>query len=205
MKTLIVAFSIFIIPVLGLSQSVDNKAENLGLISELVYIKLSSEDVAIRLSHDTITGQTEKNKYINYYNEIKIITDQIIIQLITDCRLNNSISYYKKIDQLLVRKTIDQSGENDVKNPKLKGYVKNLKRVSLINSQLNDYNPQKRPGLKFAFPSISSLGDIKAILDFITATIKDISENKAKRVEKLVDILNSLRLKSSQELLKDKF
>nr|MBK9651827.1 hypothetical protein [Bacteroidota bacterium] len=113
---------------ISIVQAQDSKAENLGLVSELVFIKLTSENLAIRIVNDTLIKEEDKIKFVNLYNDVKIISDQVILQLMTDSRRKNSLRYFKKIDNLLVAKTITQIEESDLSKMKLNGYIKNLKK-----------------------------------------------------------------------------
>jgi len=192
------------------AQNTDNKAENLGIVSELVYLKLTSENLAIRIVNDTLISEQDKIKFVNLYNDTKVITDQIIVQLISDCRRKNRLKYLRKLDKLFVSKTISQVEESDFKNDKLKGYVKNLKKANIVYFKLIAFKTTDKPnenpllniGLKGFFPAAMSMEELTGVLSFITGTIKDIRESKEKKVEKLTNILNDLRLSPLQDLAK---
>ncbi|MFW9973272.1 MAG: hypothetical protein ACFFDF_24015 [Candidatus Odinarchaeota archaeon] len=195
---------------MSFGQSVENKAENLGLMSELIYIKITSENYAIRIINDTLIKQVDKIKFVNLYNDTKAITDQIIVQLIADSRRKNSLRFVRKLDNLLVKKNINQISEIDFHNKKLKGYVKNIKKSAITYSQLMDFkitddstkNPLNILGIKGFFPSAISGEELTGMLSFVTATIKDVKESKEKKVEKLTEILDNLRLSPLQDLAK---
>lgn len=186
------------------------KAENLGLISELVFVKLTSENYAIRTVNDTSISNLDKIRFVNLYNDTKVISDQIIVQLISDCKRRNSIKYFKKLDALFLSKTITQISESDFKNPKLKGYCNNLKKMNSVYSRLIAFKTSSKPtknllnnlSLNGFFVEKASVEEGIGVLSFITSAIKDIKESKEKKVEKLTSILNELRLVSLQDLAK---
>ena len=197
---------------ISIVQAQDSKAENLGLVSELVFIKLTSENLAIRIVNDTLIKEEDKIKFVNLYNDVKIISDQVILQLMTDSRRKNSLGYFKKIDNLLVEKTITQIEESDLSKMKLKGYIKNLKKINLVYSKLMAFKTSDKPNespllnisLKGFFPATMTVEELTGVLSFVTATIKDIRESKEKKVEKITIILNEVRLSSLQDLAKGK-
>lgn len=197
---------------ISIVQAQDSKAENLGLVSELVFIKLTSENLAIRIVNDTLIKEEDKIKFVNLYNDVKIISDQVILQLMTDSRRKNNLGYFKKIDNLLAEKTITQIEESDLSKMKLKGYIKNLKKINLVYSKLMAFKTSDKPNespllnisLKGFFPATMTVEELTGVLSFVTATIKDIRESKEKKVEKITIILNEVRLSSLQDLAKGK-
>lgn len=197
---------------ISFAQTQDSKAENLGLSSELVFIKLTSENLAIRIVNDTLIKEDDKIKFVNLYNDLKVISDQVILQLITDCRRKNNLRYFKKIDNLLVDKNVTQIEESDLGDSKLKGYIKNLKKIHLVYNKLMAFKTSDKPNdnpllnmsLKGFFPPAASVEELTGVLSFVTATIKDIRESKEKKVEKITTILNDVRLSSLQDLAKGK-
>ena len=60
------------------------RLEKLGLISELVYLKNSTENTAIRILKDSTIQESTKIKFIDSYNTLKTMSDQWILQLIAD-------------------------------------------------------------------------------------------------------------------------
>lgn len=197
---------------ISIVQAQDSKAEKLGLISELVFIKLTSENLAIRIVNDTLIKEDDKIKFVNLYNDIKVISDQVILQLITDSRRKNCLKYFNKIDNLLVDKNITQIEESDLSKMKLKGYINNLKKINAVYNKLMAFKTSDKPNenpllnmsLKGFFPIAMSVEDITGVLSLVTSTIKDIRESKEKKVEKITTILNEVRLLSLQDLVKGK-
>jgi hypothetical protein len=212
MKKNIAIILICLLASISIVQAQDSKAENLGLVSELVFIKLTSENLAIRIVNDTLIKEEDKIKFANLYNDVKVISDQVILQLMTDSRRKNSLRYFKKIDNLLVNKNINQIEESDLSKMKLKGYIKNLKKINSVYNKLMAFKTSDKPNenpllnmsLKGFFPATMSVEELTGVLSFVTATIKDIRESKEKKVEKITSILNEVRLTSLQDLAKGK-
>lgn len=197
---------------ISIAQNQDSKAENLGLISELVFIKLTSENLAIRIINDNQITEKDKINFVNLYNSLKVITDQIILQLIVDCRQRNSINYFKKIDNILSIKIISDLDELDLDKQKLKGYIKNLKKLNAAYKRLSVFKTSDKPNedplqnlsLRGFSLDKASLPDLTGVLSFVTATIKDIKESKEKKVEKIATMLNEVRLSNLEVLVKAK-
>lgn len=177
-----------------LSKAQNNKAENLGLISELTFIKQTSENLAISIINDTLIKEEEKIKVINHYNNLKVISDQVILQLMTDCRRKNNLKYFKKLDKLLLAKTIDQISNTDLNCVKLNGYIKNLTKINEVYNKLININ--RNPSLPIA--------EFTGAITLITSTIKDIRADNEKIVEKITSILNEVRISPIQNLNKVK-
>jgi len=184
------------------------KADNLGLVSEIAFIKMTSENLAIRVLNDTSVSEVDKVILANYYTDVKIITDQVLLQLIADSRSKNNVKYYKKLDKLIVKKTVNEISESDLKRPKLQGYIKALKKLESSFSQIQNYKITETPdidplselNLKGFFPTSASVEELTGALTLVTSTIKDIREGKEKKVEKITSVLNELRLSSIQDL-----
>jgi hypothetical protein len=183
------------------------KATNLGIVSELTFYKLSAENLAISILNDTTVSKVSKFAFLQEYNELKIVSDQILLQLIADLKRRNRIKYYKKLDDLYTQSSIAKPKIEDVKIEKVKSYVYNLMKVDTtfksvldrgksIMADIKESNPNK------AFITTPSLAELTGALGFFTATIKDIRESREKKVEKICVILNDLRLKAVQDLLK---
>jgi hypothetical protein len=182
-----------------LSKAQSNKAENLGLISELTFIKQTSENLAISIINDTLIKEEEKIKVINHYNNLKVISDQVILQLMTDCRRKNNLRYFKKLDKLLVKKTINEIGNSDLNSDKLNGYVKNLTKINEVYNKLININLDSTiDASNFTF------AEFTGAITLITTTIKDIRADNEKKVEKITSILNEVRISPIQNLNKVK-
>lgn len=197
MRQLIIFIGLLIF---GYSFGQSAKAERLGLIGELVFIKYSSESKAleiISLAKNPLEG-------IQKYNDVRIMADQIIVQLISDSHKKTNISVFKNLDALLVSNSIQKIEEDNLSDNKIKGYIESLKKLEKINNeflklQIAIDSPKGNRG------NVKSLSVEQgiAVFDAITKVAKDIKEAREKKVEKIVTILNDLRLKSIQDLSKN--
>ena len=212
MKKIIALILITLLAKTSFAQDQDSKAENLGLISEFVFIKLTSENLAIRIVNDDLITEKDKIRFVNLYNDTKVITDQVILQLIADSRRNNNLRYFKEIDKLLLNTNITDIKESELTNKKLKGYIKNLNKINSVYTKLKTFATSDKPNesplqnmsLKGFSTMTTSIPDLTGVLNFVTATVKDIRESKEKKVEKISTMLNEVRLSSLKDLVKDK-
>jgi hypothetical protein len=180
------------------------KVEKLGLISELVYLKMNTEHFAIRITNDSIIADTTKMSFVKQYNTAKTLLDQILLQLIADCRGKNSLKYYKKLDKQFSKKKFADINPDDFKKRKLKSYLVNLKIVSAYFTRLNSFKIEDEVELismEGFLPAAITAAEITGAMSFITSTIKDARESRQKKVEKITEMLNELRLNPVQQLL----
>jgi len=212
MKKILALVLVILLAKTSFAQDQDSKAENLGLISELVFIKLTSENLAIRIVNDDLIKEKDKIRFVNLYNNTKIITDQFILQLIADSRRKNSLGYFKKIDKLLIEASIMNIKDSEITDRKLKGYIKNLIKINSVYTKLRTFetsdkpneNPLQNMSLKGFFQMTTTIPELTGALSFVTATVKDIRESKEKKVEKISTMLNEVLLSSLEDLVKDK-
>jgi hypothetical protein len=192
---------------ISFAQTNQTKATNLGIVSELVYIKLNSENLAIRILNDSTIDEEVKLSFLNKYTMLKTVSDQILLQLIADLKRRNKIKFYKKLDNVFTKNSIATATSNDVNHKKLKSYIDNFRKIDqnfqvVELSGANIVNQGKQSSFKSFLPSAASVEELTGVLSFVTATIKDVRESREKKVEKICVILNDLRLKAVQDLLK---
>jgi hypothetical protein len=208
MKKLISVLILCFLSLTIIGQSTDNKAEKMGLFSELVFIKSSSENFALRIVNDSLINRNDSIRFVILYNDTKTITDQVIIQLIASSKRKNNLRFVRRLDNLLFKNTIYQIQESGLKGYKLKCFIVNLKKAELIHSKLMNFTPSAKPTEKpnknsnklTFFPSSITGEEFTGMLSFMTSAIKDIYERKEKKVEKISEMLNDLRLVRLQEL-----
>lgn len=192
------------------SQSTLNKVKKLGIVSELVYIKYSSENYATRILNDSTIPENFKKQFVNIYQQTKTTSDQILIQLISDIKRKNSIRFFKKLDRLFLKKEYSEITIQDFRNKKMKSYIAALQSLYTTHNNLLDFQTSQMTSkelidslsLKGFFPSSASLEEITGVLSFVTSTVKEIRETKEKKVEKISTILESLRLEVLKSLIK---
>lgn len=216
-----------------LSSANAQKLSGLGLVSELAYFKNQSENLLLvqitkldgqkkakqiadaiivdGLKHiskvDSIKAMaelkkskkiadsiyvSERNGFIIDYLRMKTLMDQFILQLSSNMYSKNSTCIYKKVDKLVK----DFTGSELVVKEKLKPYYDGYKELGLQLSVLEDR--KKRLGsLNFV------IEDPLAEIELGVAIIKDVREANEKKVNNIVEILQSLRLSKVSEVLKD--
>lgn len=188
-----------------------NEEQNLrvGLVSELVQIKVRSENILIRVLQDSTVADQDKRKVVSAYIDVKILADQLIMQLISDCRAKNRLGFYKKIDKLFVEKKASAKLEGDFKRKKLQNYQSLINRLlkefkGLVNILEDTPEPKlfESLGYKGLFSSRPSLEEATGVLSFVSSTIKDARESRQNKVEKVTAILVELRLAPLQDLMK---
>jgi len=180
-----------------------NKLEKMGLISELVYIKYSSEAIVCHY-YDTVPHSTANNSLLFLYNTTRIMVDQMLLQLKADMNENNSVRFYKKLDKLLTENALS-SLDASQSTGKMKAYINGILKISAIrDSLLSKYPLDMSDKNKIPDKSIfaSTTSDVAGIWTAINATIKQNEDSKATKVTAISTLLDSLRLTSVKELTK---
>ena len=184
------------------------KLENLGLVSELIYIKLSAENHAAFFLNNKL-AKPDKDELVNKYARVKTAYDQVILQLIADSRAMNSIKYFKQIDEAIYTADISSLDPKYFKN-KTGSYLVNLKLANASFQKLIDFSPAILPSAEPA-PKQQEKGilplssdELLGIGSFINDALKDIREAKVKKVDGIIAILNELRLSPVRELVNPK-
>ncbi len=162
------------------------KLERLGFISELVYIKYSSEAI-LNSVDDSLHQNPIDTKLIPLYNITRIMVDQLVLQLEADMKVNNSTRYYKQLDKLLTKNNLYDL-DIDQEKGKIKSYIIGLLQINKAhNNLLNNYQGKSRL-LK------EGLTEAIDIWNVVNTIIKQHSEAKASKVAAICTILDSLRL-----------
>lgn len=169
----------------------DNEFPNLGMISQLVEIKHTSEAYLSSTLADTSKSNDYKLTARKNYNEIRVKIDRIIYQLAADMRAKNSIKTYKQLNKYY--KTHKFSECENVKTC-YKPYAMALESAhkEYVTYKYN-INPENKPEKELveAITSIAELG---------WTIINDIIEMRGQKVDGIVEILNNLRLSPPSEL-----
>jgi hypothetical protein len=193
-KKFLLSFFLLLFCVLAFGQK---KVENLGLVSELVYIKYCSEAVMIRYKDNVqIRGE---------YNNLRINLDQVLLQLKADIQSANCLKYYRKLDRILRKNSINSFDCNTISNRRVRSYVKGLQVVnddfdSLKKKQSSTYDDL----LKIDKGVISDITSAETILSSALSIIKSYEDIKKDKVNFVCSTLDSLRLSSVSELTKKK-
>lgn len=154
---------------------------NLGMISQLVEIKYSSEAYLSHVLEDGSISDEEKLTALRNYNEVRIQIDRIIYQLSADMRTNNSIKTYKRLNKYY--RSHKFSDSVDVKKC-YENYAYALAKA--YGTYKEKINPDKK--------SFIEIDSVLALAEFGWTIIKDIHEMRGNKVDGIVEILNNLRL-----------
>ena len=197
--------------ILIISHSVytQNKQEKLGLIGELTYLKLTAENQGLIKLNDSILTSYDKSRFINLYNNMKVLSDQFLLQYISELNKRNSLRLYKKMDNLLFTKRLSEVTNADLNNKKLEQFKSALVKVQAAHNELINFkktpdSDQPVLSTQSFWPAAITLAEITGALTFVTSTLKSIKEGNQKKVEKIASMLEASRLKSPQELINPK-
>ena len=184
--------TIFFIAALSTNIFAANKElPNLGMISQLVEIKYSSEAYLSNVLEDKTKSEADKLTARKNYNSVRVQIDRIIYQLAADMRTKNSIKTYKRLNKYY--KTHKLSESANVKEC-YKSYA------SALETAYKTYEEKINPdvnGQEIAFIEIDA---VISIAELGWTIIKDIHEMRGQKVDGIVEILNNLRLNPPSEL-----
>lgn len=174
-QLLLIVFCIISLPIWAQQKA------NLGFVSFLTYVKITAEQKVAECSDDKVTNKVE---IIKAYNELRVLHEQLMVQLIADIKLKNSLKLYKELDQIY-------KGDNTVTS-----HYKSL--FDDVDAKLKAI---PKPDRNKRITELA-VGDITDIATLVYGIIKDIQENHQKKVDGICEILNNLRLNSPIELTK---
>lgn len=201
-KTIILVIITSLFP--HLNSNAQNQFPKLGIIAELAYIKYSSENYLWSVINKSPTKpdnesevkalNNQKAEAIKKYLNVKMAYDQILLQLATHLKQKNNLRVYKKLDDELTIHTMSEisTNLNDKESNKYASALKNA--YNLYKSLI----PQE-PLVLTSFADVG-LSDITGIITLGIDTIKDARDFRAKKVELICNILDSLRLTNVESL-----
>ena len=168
---------------------------NLGLVSQLVEVKYISEAWLAKVVSDTARAKVPRDSALMYYNDIRIQLDRIICQLTADMVEHNSVRIYRRLNTFYSRHRFsDTSGAAQSVLP----YI--LAFNDLQNSFKSAINPDKS---EQRFELLTS-ATILSIVNTGWTVLKGIKEQRGKKVDGIVELLNNLRLNAAGDLSKIK-
>jgi hypothetical protein len=184
------------------------KAEYLGVIAELSFIKNSSENLARRVINDTSISDRDKINFVILYNDLKAISDQIISQIIADSRRKNHLKNYKLIDDLFCFYKISEMNGIMTTNAKVKTYLMHFTSINFLHTQLLDFRSASNPNEKISLTANlsglfeyhhSQVSDNNAVT-LSTQTILTRRAVREIRVSNVTRLLESTKLSPIQDL-----
>lgn len=123
----IILFSLSLQPL-----SAQKRLENLGLVSELQYIKTTSENYLNSYLDNPKAEKAKVTVAITNYLEIKSIYDQLTLQLIADLKACGNMKTYNRIDKLLLTYKSKDLITKKHAPAKLKQFCSNLKEADIL-------------------------------------------------------------------------
>lgn len=202
MKTKLLLIGILSL-VMTLPMVAQDKVQKLGLVSELAYIKYSSEWEVVELLAYYKPSQKDSVKMLTYYYTVLSTVNQFICQLQADMVSNNCVTTYKKIDKLLKKYPINNTCHS--KNKKIQQYIDALQVIQAASDSCRIfYETTTRSGDKKRFTITAALAIIStasSILSTNMGIVKSIQEMKTTKVTGISTILEKLKLSAPSELL----
>lgn len=169
---------------------ITENSKKMGFVAYLTQLKYKSEFQLSKLVNNSqYSIQIDKAEEFNKtYNLLKINIDILINQMSADLYQSNRLRLYKATDNYIKANRKFPS--------KYSSYGDCLERIKALSSSLEFKTYSGMAGVAIA--DWSSLGTL--VLD----VVKMEQENRQKKVEKIVSILNQLRLKNIAELKVEK-
>jgi hypothetical protein len=193
------------------SASISNQHSKLGFISQLVFNKGAAEQTMIAMINDTafydhtpyhkITDDEKKKLQANakemdrLYNNIRLKTDQLLLQLSADMIRKNGKRPYKLIDNSFKSKgnTTGLSAENE--------YRKILDAIDKdISAFYAIYHNFKNPGAGAPFKALLSVDNILSMTEQAWTIIASARDAREKKVAGITGMLDKLRLNAISDL-----
>jgi hypothetical protein len=171
----------------------DKDLPNLGVISQLVEIKYTSEAYLSKIFNDKNKSEDEKLTARKNYNAVRVQIDRIIYQLAADMRTKNSIKAYRKLNRYY--KSHKLSETESVKNC-YKPYALALENAYKI------YKEKINPDVGGQEKAFIKDDAVISILELGWTVIKEINEMRGQKVDGVIEILDNLRLNPPSELYK---
>lgn len=178
--------------------------DGLGMISEMVKLKVDAESAFVLLTMDPKMDQQKKMEAIIAYGKVKLPIDQFIAQLSADMKQKNSIRVYKKLQKHY--KSHQLSIPTGLKE-KFLPYGNKLEQATMGLTEL------LKVGSTEAVIAVEEGGDQKALdvgvgieLAFAAVELgwsiaKDVEEMKGKKVDGISTLLASVALAPAKDLL----
>ena len=173
----------------------DKDPVNLGLVSQLVEIKYITEAYLSKIVADSDKSSAQKDSALIRYNDVRIQVDRIIFQLTADMVANNSVKIYRRLNGYYAKHRLS---ETEGAGGAVLMYAMAFR--DLHGSYQTNIFPGK-PGLRAELISAST---ILSVASTGWTILKGIREQRGKKVDGIVELLNNLRLNPPAELLKGK-
>jgi hypothetical protein len=192
--------------VMTLPMMAQNKVQKLGLVSELAYIKYSSEWVVAELLTYRNLLPKDSIKMVTYYYTVLSTVNQFICQLQADMASNNSVTTYKKIDNLLKKSPLNNACHS--KNKKIRRYIEALQVIQTASDSCRIFYETTTKALQTTRSSdekrltaaLAIMSTASGILSTNVGIVKNIQEMKITKVTGISTILEKLKISAPSEL-----
>lgn len=175
------------------------RLNNLGLISDLVYMKANAENLFSLIMNDSCINSTDKDKLLPRYINVKTQVDQFVFQLNADLRTNGNLRLYKRLNKdIIEKKTSD-------KDCKIDNYVKQFNTIeNSFTDMMNTGIVIKRSKKSERELNPDLIDSFTGVAGLVYGGIKDIKEARIAKMDKITEVLALMRLCPVKELLNDK-
>ena len=191
--------SLFFLCLLGTltirSYGAGSEPVNLGLVSQLVELKYFTEAYMSKIVTDTTKTRLQKDSALINYNDVRIQADRIIYQLTADMIENNSVKIYTGLNKYYTKHPFSENVD----------VHENILRYVLAFKDLDDcFKKNINPDIQRLRADLISAATILSVVNTSWTILKGVREQRGKKVDGLIELLNNLRLNSPAELLKGK-
>lgn len=168
-----------------------NELSNLGMISQLVEIKYSSEAYLSNVLEDKTKSEADKLAARKNYNSVRVQIDRIIYQLAADMRIKNSIKTYKRLNKYYKTHKLSESAS-------VKACYKPY--ALALETACKTFKEKIYPDVSGKAKALIEIDAVISIAELGWTVIKDIHEMRGQKVDGIVEILNNLRLNPPSEI-----
>lgn len=189
---------------------------NLGITGLLVYYKTTTENHAVRVFNDPQLPLSVKSELIIKYNCLRVGSEQLIMQLISDMLRKKRLYYFKDLDAYFLE---GKKGNNK----HVKKFIENFEQVKILYNDVMSYPNQQLADSLIAEYRERNIEDISIDENEISTTqnaklnpldplgsagslftiYQNIKSNNLRKTNNIVEILNTLRLRDVSELVAD--
>ena len=193
MKKITLISVLLCICIIAKGQSHYTQLHDLGLVAEMAYKKYVSEYLITNILMDT--NLVSDDIFLKKYVDIKIQTDQIILQLVADLKSKNRIKYYKKLDKYYKAKNIHL-------NKILKRYRDVFNEIDAAFSEkiLDFIQTSVGANLEFEKSSLITLESMIGMVEVGNDIIENYNTNQKNKVDGVCELLIKLRFKPINDI-----
>lgn len=188
---------------LSKAEPINSFSNSSGLIVNLVEYKMTGEDKLLRVLSDSSYSDGLKKKGIVIYGELRLLVDKLVMQLVFQAEMKNSIKLMRKLDKRLRTFSMKPIERKCCDSRNLRVLIDLTEAIEKKHQELIDLRPDGERGRnKTLFWGDASYEQITGFLGLVTQTMKEVREHRGKKVDAMSEMLNEWRLSSISDLLK---